>query len=155
LHRAVALEGGVMRRSSLCLLGCLLAACGHPHPAPADGLSLDLQTGMAKTLASMGLPAIDELTAGNEAAQLAWSTDPRRISMIRDGTLNVASLHAEAQGVLRRIGQIDHQGKPPMALVWLAGHSAELDLDQRLLLEALTTQCVLELPAQAPVSLGD
>ena len=144
-----------MRRWCLCLLGCLLAACGHPHPAPAAGLSLELQVGMAKTLAAMGLPAIDEVTAGNEATQLAWSTDPQRIGLIRDGTLNAASLHAEALGVLRRIRQVDQEGKPPLVLVWLAQHSTALDLDQRLLLEALTTQCVLELPAQAPVTLGE
>jgi len=144
-----------MRRLVLILIGCMLAACGHPHPAPAAGLPQDLQAGMASTLAAMGLPALDEVTAGNEAVQLAWSTDPQRIAMIRDGTLNAASQHAAAQGMLRRITQVDRQGRPPAVLVWLTAHSTTLDLDQRLLLEALVAQCTLELPTQVPVSLGE
>jgi len=144
-----------MRRCVLILIGCLLAGCGHPHPAPAAGLTQDLQAGMASTLAAMGQPGLDEVTAGNEAVQLAWSTDPQRIRMIRDGSLNAASLHAAAQGVLRRIRQVDRQGRPPAVLVWLAAHSDALDLDQRLLLDALVAQCLLELPAQAPARLGE
>jgi hypothetical protein len=127
-------------------LALLLAACGHPHPVPTDALITDLQGGISATLAAMGSPALPANSLADEATQLAWSTQPERIDLVRCGALTAVSLAEQSRVLLRRIAHGNAAARPPQVLSYLISHAAMLDLQQRLLLEAVRAQCALELP---------
>jgi hypothetical protein len=140
------LDGRLVRWGLQLALALAVASCGHPHPVPADALIMDLQGGISTTLAAMGSPALPANALTDEATQLAWSTQPRRIDLVRSGTLSALSVAEQSRILQLRIAQGDTTAHPPQVLAYLISHVRTLDLQQRLLLEAVRAQCALELP---------
>jgi hypothetical protein len=132
-------------RKSVLLLVLLATVIGCKAPPSLDeALVGDLLAGIRRTVTAMAIEAPSERALHDQAGLLAIQTPPERVTAIRSGELAADSVIQDARNLLLDLAKRRPELEPPALLIWLIEHPSDLDVNQTLLLDALTQQAIRE-----------
>jgi len=142
LDGAVILASLLLVRRILIIFAILLSGCVAP-PDIDSAVRAELRAAIVATVDAMALPADQkpsEKAIEDSAGLLSIQSPPQHQQMIREGHLDRQAILGRGRDSITQLTR-DRAGLiPPAMLVWLIGHSADLDTKQLLLTDALTAQ---------------